>query len=114
VQRARTIILLGLAFWLAIGVVVELRYGPITTFVLAGWGGSGLLAFVFGVWPLGLAQRRSFAVEVVYYEEAAPVPPVVPHHVVEPVTDVVDLRDSALGPQLEEDVRLAFDTSAGQ
>jgi hypothetical protein len=110
-RRARTIIFLGLAVWLAIALAVELRYGTIATVVLVGWGGSGVLCFVFGVWPLGLAQRRSFAVEIIEDEDAAPAPPVVRRHAVEPITDIVDLRDGPLDPGVGEELRLALDST---
>jgi hypothetical protein len=87
-RRARAIILLGLAVWAAIALAVELRYGAVASVVLVGWGCSGLLCFVFGVWPLGLAHRRAFAVEIVHDDVAA----------AEPAPDVIDLRDPDAGP----------------
>jgi hypothetical protein len=116
-RRARAIILLGLVIWAAIAVLVELFDGTIASIVLVGWGGSGVLCFVFGVWPLGLAQRRSFAVEILDHEEEAALAPVVPHHAVEPTTDVidvVDVRGTALDPVVADEVRQALDSSTSQ
>jgi hypothetical protein len=117
-RRARAIILLGLVIWAAIAVLVDLLDGSIASVVLVGWGSSGVLCFVFGVWPLGLAQRRSFAVEILDHDKkAAALTPVVPHHAVEPTTDVidvVDVRDAVLDPVVAEEVRHALDAATGQ
>ena len=38
----------------------------------------------------------------------------IPHHAVEPTTDVVDLRDTELDPRLAEEIARALDPSTSQ
>jgi hypothetical protein len=110
-HRARIVILGGLALWSVIALAVQLRYGTIATFVVVGWGGSILVCLALTIGPFGLAWRRQLHNASANTEDAVPAGAVVvPHHAVEPTTDVIDLRDLAHhATGVEEQVRELLD-----
>jgi hypothetical protein len=112
-QRARVIILAGVALWSAIALAVQLRYGALASVVVVGWGGSILVCLALTVGPLGLAWRRQLHDAPVDDEppaESAPTTSPVRHHAVEPMIDVIDLREiAAVEPSVEERVRELLD-----